>query len=229
MKLLLLLASTLLPNTISQELCSCSPTQYTFRLELTSNCDTSTISDETDGINGSLCFFGDATGLESILPGDMVLGGKGGVGPITKSGYRIFPRGVRRRLQSSSAPVLPITEVTSILFLEVDTSPEFNIINQDSTYFSSNLSDGSLVTYDSVSKKLDYTVPLEDQMDLVPGGVVIVLFGTDEEGNTVQNTVAWDYSGTCEGEPLKEGDTIGWIVLVSSTFWLPYFQAFPMF
>jgi len=213
MKLLLLLASTLLPNTISQELCSCSPTQYTFRLELTSNCDTSTISDETDGINGSLCFFGDATGLESILPGDMVLGGKGGVGPITKSGYRIFPRGVRRRLQSSSAPVLPITEVTSILFLEVDTSPELNIINQDSTYFSSNLSDGSLVTYDSVSKKLDYTVPLEDQMDLVPGGVVIVLFGTDEEGNTVQNTVAWDYSGTCEGEPLKEGDTIGWIVL----------------
>ena len=214
MKFLLLIASTLLPKTVCQELCSCSPTQYTFLLDLAYNCITSTISDETDGIDGSLCYFGDANGLESILPGDMVLGGKGGVGPITKSGYRIFPQD-RRRLQSSSAPAVPIVEVTSILFLEVDTSPELNIINQDSTYFSSNLSDGSLITYDSISKKLDYTVPLEDQMDLVPGGVVIVFFGTDEEGNTVQNTVAWDYGGTCESEPLQNGDTIGWIVLVS--------------
>lgn len=202
MKFLLLIISTLLPKTVSQELCSCSPTQYTFLLDLAYNCITTTISDETDGIDGSLCYFGDANGLESSIL------------PITKSGYRIFPQD-RRRLQSSSAPAVPIVEVTSILFLEVDTSPELNIINQDSTYFSSNLSDGSLITYDSVSKKLDYTVPLEDQMDLVPGGVVIVLFGTDEEGNTVQNTVAWDYGGTCESEPLQNGDTIGWIVLVS--------------
>ena len=112
-------------------------------------------------------------------------------------------------------PTSPIIEVTSILFLEVDTTPELNIINQDSTYFTTNLPDGSVVTYTSISNQLDYTLPIEDQMEYVPGGVVIVLFGNNGNGNDVQNTVAWNYEHDCANEPLSDGDTIGWVKIVS--------------
>lgn len=195
MKSLLLTAAVFLHNTQAQPTtCSCSPTRYTFRLDLSSNCDSSTISEEDVGTNGSLCFFGEGSSSGTgVFPGEMVLGGKGGTGPIRKM-RESRQTNDARRLQvdlaaAMRAPTSPITEVTSILFLEVDTSPELNIINQDSTYFTTNLDDGALVTYASISNQLDYTVPLEDQMEYVPGGVVVVLFGNDEEGNVVQNTV----------------------------------------
>jgi hypothetical protein len=157
----------------------------------------------------------------------MVLGGKGGTGPIRKIkdlSLQHYGHNLHRRQQVDAAaamraPTAPITEITSILFLEVDTTPELNIINQDSTYFTTNLEDGSVVAYTSISNQLDYTLPLEEQMEYVPGGVVVVLFGNDEDGNVVQNTVAWDYNmGNCESEPLTVGDTIGWVAIVSLTF-----------
>lgn len=228
MKSLLLLATALLPQLRAQPAsCSCSPTQYTFRLDLSANCDSSTISEELDGINGSLCFFGEGSSSGTgVFPGDMVLGGKGGTGPIRKIkelSLKHHRYSLERRQQvdltaAMRAPTAPITEVTSILFLEVDTTPELNIINQDSTYFTTNLPDESVVTYTSISKQLDYTLPLEEQMEYVPGGVVVVLFGNDEEGNVVQNTVAWDYDlSNCEVEPLAVGDTIGWVAMVILT------------
>lgn len=226
MKSLLLLATTFLPQTLAKALYSCSPTEYTFRLDLSADCDTTTITQEQDGIDGSLCFFGEGSQSgSSVFPGEMVQGGKGGTGPIRKLRQSSLYSHLKndRRLQgldlsaSMRAPTSPITEVTSILFLEVDTAPELNIINQDSTYFTTNLSDGSVITYTSISMQLDHTLPLKDQMEYVPGGVVIVLFGNDEEGNAVQNTVAWDYGGKgyCDSEPLSDGDAIGWIKIVS--------------
>ena len=227
MKSLLLMATVLLPQTQAQPTCSCSPTEYTFRLDLSANCDTSTISEQQDGINGSLCFFGEGSSSGTgVFPGDMVLGGKGGTGPIRKLQQSMRQHDRREQVDLAAAmraPTSPITEVTSILILEVDTSPELNIINQDSTYFTTNLESGALVTYTSISNQLDHTVPIEDQMEYVPGGVVVVLFGNDEDGNVVQNTVAWDYDvGYCEAEPLVAGDAIGWVVIVS--FYLPIYH-----
>ena len=227
MKSLLFIATTLLPQTLVEALCSCSPTEYTFRLDLSADCDTTTITQEQDGIDGSLCFFGEGSQSgNSIFPGEMVQGGQGGIGPVRKLKHSSLHNLKNdRSLQgldlatSMRAPASPITEVTSILFLEVDTKPELNIINQDGTYFTTALSDGSVITYASISKQLDHTLPLKDQMEYVPGGVVLVLFGNDEEGNAVQNTVAWDYGGIgyCGSEPLRYGDAIGWIKIVSYT------------
>ena len=75
------------------------------------------------------------------------------------------------------------------------------------------------MSFTSISNKLDPNMPLEDQLEYVPGGVVVVLFGTNEEGVVVQNTVAWGYvgEGNCESEPLEVNDSIGWIVIVSSS------------
>ncbi|KAL3795448.1 hypothetical protein HJC23_000806 [Cyclotella cryptica] len=244
--LLLLTTTLLLPyNHLvhSQSLsvqCSCSPTQFSFRLDLSADCDSATINENKTGIDGSLCFFGEgATSGTDVLPsgdqglGDMVQGGSGGFGPIRKlnkvtervvdttSHIQHASRSKRRMQQPMDpadmmrAPTSPITEVSSILFLEIDTSPELNILNQDSTYFSTNLKDGDIVSYTSISNMLDPARPLEDQLEYVPGGVMVVLFGTDDQGVVVQNTVAWGYGGEgyCESEPLEVNDSIGWIVV----------------
>jgi hypothetical protein len=49
-------------------------------------------------------------------------------------------------------------------------------------------------------------------MDLVPGGVMLVLFGINSVGVTVQNTVAWGYKTNCDGEILLSGGS-GWITI----------------
>ena len=226
MKSLLLIAAPFLPYAYAKQ-CSCSPTQYTFRLDLESNCELSTISEEQDGINGSLCLFaeGSSSGT-NVSPGEMTQIGKGGIGLRKLQDHVTMPHiqhNAQRRQQNLNlastkwAPTSPIMEVTSILFLEVDTTPELNVINQDSTYLDMNLPSESVITYASVSNHLDPKQPLEKQMEYVPGGVVVVLFGNDEDGNVVQNTVAWNYGGAeyCESEPVAVGDTLGWIVIVS--------------
>jgi hypothetical protein len=93
------------------------------------------------------------------------------------------------------ASTSPITEVTSIHFIEVDTTPELNILIEDSTYISTNLNDGDVVSFTSILNKLDPNMPLEDQLEYVPSIVVLVLFVMGEEGILVQNTVAWGYGG----------------------------------
>ena len=107
-------------------------------------------------------------------------------------------------------------KVTSIYFREMDTNQQTSI-NHDSTYFTTDLTDGSLVTFTSISNQLDDTLPIEEQMEYVPGRVVIELVGEDAEGDLIRNYVALFYGGEgyCQSEPLILGDTIGWIVLVS--------------
>ena len=60
-------------------------------------------------------------------------------------------------------------------FIESDTTPgALNIINQDSTYFDFSGTDGQLLEYESISARLDPTVPLSDQVNDVPGQVILV-------------------------------------------------------
>ena len=172
MKSLLLIAPALLPQTIAKALCSCSPTEYTFRINLLGNCDTAAI-EKQDGITDSECSFKNLSQVAS--PGE-------------------------------------ITKVTSIVFLELNEELD-NSINQDGTYFTTDLSDGSVISYTSVSNQLDPSLPLEDQMQYVPTSVTFMMFGTDKDGNMVRNVVAWDYG--CVNEPLSVGSSIGWLELVS--------------
>ena len=77
------------------------------------------------------------------------------------------------------------TTLTSMLFLEMDTSPTFSILNQDSQYLNTNLPDGSIMTFDSISKNLNGSMTLEDQLEYLPGGVMLLLFGLDELNNVI--------------------------------------------
>lgn len=107
------------------------------------------------------------------------------------------------------------TTITSVSFFEADTTSSFNIINQEVTYVDIEggaLTDGYVLNYTSISSKLDPNLPINDQTELVPGGVMLVLFGINSNGVMVQNTIAWGYKANCEGEILLSGGS-GWIAI----------------
>ena len=140
-----------------------------------------------------------------------------------------------RRLQ-----LIP-SRLISAQFLEFDTSQDMNIINQDDQYLdvtlpltrrlaksskqqykSSELSDKTL-SYTSISSTLDTSLPLEDQLDKVPGGVILILIGTTEDGEVLRNRLLWTYTTSC-GEDgyvtVENGDQFGWSVFVSNFYHL---------
>ena len=110
-----------------------------------------------------------------------------------------------------------VTTVTSVTFLEFDSEMN-HILNQNSTYFETSFSNGASISYPSISSTLDLDLPLEDQAELVPGGVMLVLFGLNRENIMVQNTAVWGYKlDNCQGPAVSDGDSIGWTVLSDYT------------
>ena len=121
-----------------------------------------------------------------------------------------------RIMQSSIA--VP-TQLISAQFLEIDTSSDMTIINQDDSYL--NLTDFNeedmILSYTSISATLDPSVSLEDQIDAVPGGAILVLIGQDESGELVRNRLMWTYTMKCgmEIETVSDRDEFGWALFVS--------------
>ena len=115
----------------------------------------------------------------------------------------------------------PVERLVSAQFLEMDTSPDMNIINQNDEYIyipddPSDVSDVTL-SYTSVSANLDPAVPLEDQLDLLPGGVILILVGRTAIGEIVRNRLMWTYTMGCGEEDLtvRVGEGLGWTMFVS--------------
>lgn len=64
---------------------------------------------------------------------------------------------------------------------------------------------------------LDPEVPLQDQLNYLPGGVIIIIYGITEEGEVVRNRVMWTFTNGC-GErdmPIFKGGEIGCVTFVS--------------
>ena len=91
-----------------------------------------------------------------------------------------------------------------------------NIINQDDTYLVID-SEVSSLSYTSVSASLDPTTSLTDQLDKVPGGVILILIGATSSGEIVRNRVMWTYTMGCgvEEVTVEPGDSLGWTIFVS--------------
>jgi hypothetical protein len=112
------------------------------------------------------------------------------------------------------------SQLISAQFLEIDTSPDMTIINQDDSYL--DLTDfneeGITLSYTSISATLDPSEALEDQIDSVPGGAILVLIGQDENGELVRNRLMWTYTMKCGLgiETVEDGDEFGWASFVSS-------------
>ena len=115
----------------------------------------------------------------------------------------------------------PVERLVSAQFLEMDTSPDMNIINQNDEYIyipydPSDVSDITL-SYTSVSANLDPAVPLDDQLDSLPGGVILILVGRTAIGEIVRNRLMWTYTMGCgeEDVTVQVGEGLGWTMFVS--------------
>jgi len=205
--------ATTTPTVPAADRCSCSPTEYNFVLDLGQDCDVNQL-EGSPGVGLTFCLLGSH---DSRFPNTRRLGGGD----------------ARRRLKHekqervSLDPIdgyTPVTkrqladddiEIISVQFLEFDTSGRLIVINQDDTYSNATLADGDTITFKSISRDLDPEKSIEDQLELLPGGVQVTLRGraTDEETGEekiLSNRITWSYTNGCDVEPLSEGMGIGW-------------------
>jgi hypothetical protein len=118
----------------------------------------------------------------------------------------------------------PVERLVSAQFLEMDASPDMNIINQDDSHINipqdnpgEEVGDLTL-TYTSVSASLDPHVLLDDQPDRLPGGVILILVGRTPSGEIVRNRLMWTYTMGCGGGDVvtvEAGEGLGWTIFVS--------------
>ena len=180
-------------------LCSCSPVKYNFTLNLSQDCDSNDVIGN-NGIEGSFCYIED---LDYIDYDEAV---------SSSSTYEPVRRKRERDLQDKT-PV----EIISIQFLEFDTQGDLRVIHQDDTHIKdASFKDGDVVSYYSKSSFLDPTVAMEEQMDYVPGGASLILFGKTADGEIVRNRFFWVYTMECgiEVVTINDGDEIGWVTIV---------------
>ena len=114
-----------------------------------------------------------------------------------------------------STPVTrQVVEITSVQFVEFDTSGKLNVINQDDTYATVSEMNGSTFTFKSISSELNSKLLLLDQLDKVPGGIQITV-DAKIDGAIYNNRVAWNYSNKCGKYPIADTEGVGWVALVS--------------
>ena len=97
-----------------------------------------------------------------------------------------------------------------------------NIINQDDQYLNLTFpynNDDMVLSFTSISATLDPAMSLEEQLDIVPGGVILVLVGqVEESGEIMRNRLMWTYSMGCgvSVKTVEVGDEFGWAEFVSA-------------
>ena len=107
-------------------------------------------------------------------------------------------------------------EVVGVLFKEYDhyfPNGWYSTIHEDDTYADVSLADGDVLTFKSISKTLDTSLPLEDQMSgpaLVPGGASLIIYGKNENDEEVVQTIRWSYNlDYCDGPSFSSKSTLG--------------------
>jgi len=114
-----------------------------------------------------------------------------------------------------------IIEVTSIQFVEFDASGELMVINTDDAYSNNvSLSDGDSFGFASISDNLDPNLSIDDQLDMLPGGVQLTIVGRAIDPMTgtetmVSNRNTWSYTNECGALTMEEGDGMGWVTLAN--------------
>jgi len=106
--------------------------------------------------------------------------------------------------------------VSSILFIEFDSTGSLLIINEDNSYLPTNLTNGAIISYDSISAQLNPSLPLEEQLDRVPGGAGLFVFGNNEQGDIIERgRFVWEFApDNCGVVPMLTGEALGWIGFV---------------
>jgi len=210
--------------------CSCSPTVYDFKLDLGQDCATDDLEGKP-GIGLTFCFLGvsSAGGLRRLRSDASASSGGGIGGPrLLKKDDAEIEKVSKINLEDPLGEAVPeklarqiadgSLEVISVQFLEFDTSGALVVLNQDDTYSNVSLANGDVFTFKSISSDLDPGVPIEDQLDLLPGGVQVTLRGRvfdeeSQENKIVSNRITWSYDNACDVVPITGGESIGWTTI----------------
>ena len=186
------------------DLCSCSPRTYTIKLSLTQLCNVNNLKDNA-GIENTLCIANRQT-IEEVENEE---------GTIQK---------IRRDNNMPSKHQLHKMTIIGIQFVEFSSEQltgDLIVINQNDQYSNTTLYDGDTVSFDSISNELDPTLPLGEQLYLVPGGVQIAIRGMleDKDGlieeKIINQHVTWSYTNACDVEPIEADRSIGWVTVDS--------------
>ena len=129
---------------------------------------------------------------------------------------KLLPNDRQSPTQTSNTTV---AYISSVLFIEFDTSGTLTLINEDPRYLAdANLTEGMMITYTSISQSLNPSLGLEEQLQYIPGGAGLFIFGNNNEGEVILSSrLVWEFSGACDVTVEIEGKTLGWIDFVSSS------------
>jgi hypothetical protein len=110
-----------------------------------------------------------------------------------------------------------VSYISSVLFIEFDTSGSLTLINENATYLvDANFTEGMTITYPSISQLLDPTLTLDEQMQFVPGGAGLFMFANNDNGDVILSSkVVWEFTGACNVTVDIQGSTLGWVSIVS--------------
>ena len=189
---------------LQQELCSCSPRSYSFKFMFNEECGSlpSTLSpDEAIGISNVNCQITMA-GSSTDLPTENLI-----------SQIRtIFDRQMLSQTANTT-----VSYISSILFIEFDTSGTLTLINENATYLvDANFTEGMTISYPSISQLLDPSLEFEEQMQYVPGGAGLFMFANNDVGDVILSSkVVWEFTGACNVTVDIQGSTLGWVSIVS--------------
>ena len=223
-------------------LCACSPQYYKFQLLLNNDCSSSTLSrTSSPGISNVNCQIDDKVdgGLMSsgfvrrrdlqvqshISNNNEVnrsLRAEDRYDILTSQVQSLLPttmisKQTRQSDTTSESTTTAPAYISSILFIEFDTSGLLTLINTNDTYLSNQtLINSTSISFPSISTTLNTDIPLDDQLDKIPGGAGLFLFGNNDDGDVVlRSRLVWEYSTDCEVKLDIVGDSLGWIMFVS--------------
>ncbi|KAL7473153.1 hypothetical protein ACHAXS_013548 [Conticribra weissflogii] len=213
-------------------MCSCSPVKLDFVIDFTQDCETNTLS-ENSGILSSFCFVDIVSNSDSNSPSpthvelvDQVAfinaTVRGEIIPGRHLQKESFSDDLMQNEVNRKAPI----EITSVQYLEFDTSGDLTVLNQDDTHaLNASFTDGDFMSYFSITSFLDPTIALGEQMEFVPGGASLIINGKNADGVAVRNRVFWIYNLECGKDvvTINDGDSIGWVTISANVNAWPAF------
>ncbi len=125
-----------------------------------------------------------------------------------------FPTDCQSPTQTSNTTA---ASILFVLFIEFDTSGTLALIKVDPRYLAyANLMEGMRITYPSILQSLNPSLGLEEQLQYVPGGVGLFIFGSNNKGEVILSSrLVWEFNRACNVTVEIKGKTLGWIDFVS--------------
>ena len=201
------------------ELCSCSPREYYFKLDLSATCpDLPPPFPPNDVFGAGVKDYTCTIGPEPV-PDKKSVGNKPRSVPFSQEDVRQLVDGTTREMDDFDIPQIIDPEpvvIDSIQFFEVD--PDFNVINQDPSYVRDvKFVDGDIFNYTSIS---DLVPTSRSETNLVPGGINMVLRGYNAAGERVRNVFTITFTNECGVPTFDVDDEIGWVIFVRNLIYI---------